>query len=229
MQALLRPTLRLPSTARLFSTSATPLMPLQPAKSRKTTPFRKPLRPRALDPLVADPDARHLRVTDSGDDGMTLIVRQGQSIRAAGEAEMSDAGRVLLEGSYAGPSSVPASPTPEAASAASPTPTAHEPYLPPLVRPSRHRPEADGPPRVLSLSEIADLRTLRKSSNQSVQKLADRFGVPVPSIKALLYANLAEKKAAAAETVRKMVRARGHESIERKLAREERRIRRSMW
>ncbi|KAH9818698.1 hypothetical protein DFH28DRAFT_1105762, partial [Melampsora americana] len=64
---------------RLFSTQPVQHLPLQPAKQRKTTPFRHPRRPHIVDPISTDPTARVFSLTEDPD--VLFVVREPKSLK----------------------------------------------------------------------------------------------------------------------------------------------------
>ncbi|KAI8454362.1 hypothetical protein BY996DRAFT_4582006, partial [Phakopsora pachyrhizi] len=63
---------------RSFSSLPSLGMRLQPAKQRKTTPFKRPRRPMIIDPIESDPDCQKFRLLENPN--MIFVIREPSSI-----------------------------------------------------------------------------------------------------------------------------------------------------
>lgn len=188
-----------PAARRLLSTSRTLSMPLQPLKQRKTFPFRHPRRPRPLDPLSP------------------LVVASDPSTIRLPVSDGHRPAEFFVRRNAVGipPPSYPLPPSPSPASSSTETT-----ILPPAL---------DASPSTVKLSPeaVAELRLLRRST--SLSTLARKFGITKGVASLLGWSTRAEKREMEGRQAKRVDRHQARESVEARLRREERRVRRSRW
>ncbi|EGG02065.1 uncharacterized protein MELLADRAFT_91663 [Melampsora larici-populina 98AG31] len=205
---------------RLFSTQPVHHFPLQPAKQRKTTPFRHPKRPHIIDPINIDPTARVFSLTEDPD--ILFVVREPKSLKTLDYGSLSRDPFESLEGEPNPSDSTPSSHLPGLShpilSAASPTVST---YLPPPLRSPPQHPES------LTPEILQEIRLLRPT--HSLTQLSKKFGVSRISIQMLGFGDEESRTQIALRNELRNQRREKRWSVSKLARREEKRARRSLW
>lgn len=205
---------------RLFSSQPVHHLPLQPAKQRKTTPFRHPKRPHIVDPITTDPTARVFSLTEDPD--VLFVVREPSSLKTLAYGSLSSDPFQSLEKNSSLPDSTSPSHLPGLShpilSTASPTVST---YLPP---PLRSVPQYRNS---LTPEILQEIRSLRPT--HSLTQLSKKFDVPRISIQMLGFGDEESRTQIALRNELRNQRREKRWSMSKLARREEKRARRSLW